>query len=71
MKILIVVILLFIIFSLGQAMYYMIKGKGQSKNTVRFLTVRIAVSFALFLFIILALKMGWLQAHSLLPSPQG
>lgn len=48
-------------------MYYMIKGKGQSKNTVRFLTVRIAVSFALFLFIILALKMGWIEAHSLMP----
>ena len=48
-------------------MYYLIKEKGRGKNTVRFLTVRIAVSFALFLFIILALKMGWLQAHSLLP----
>jgi hypothetical protein len=48
----------------------MIKDKGQGKNTVRFLTVRIAVSFALFILIIIALKMGWLQAHSLLPKVQ-
>jgi hypothetical protein len=67
MKVLIVIILLFVIYSLGQAMYYMIKDKGQGNNTVRFLTVRIAVSFALFLFIILSLKMGWIQAHSIMP----
>jgi len=67
MKILIVIILVFIIYNLGLAMYYMIRDKGQSKNTVRFLTVRIAISFALFLLIIIALKMGWLQAHSILP----
>ena len=67
MKILIVIILLFIIYNLGLAMFHMIKDKGQGKNTVRFLTVRIAVSFGLFIFIIIALKMGWLQAHSLLP----
>ena len=48
-------------------MYYMIKDKGQGKNTVRFLTVRIAVSFGLFIIIIFALKMGWIQAHSILP----
>ena len=67
MKILIVVILLFIMYNLGLAMYYMIRDKGQGKNTVRFLTVRVAVSFALFAFIFLALKMGWIEAHSILP----
>ncbi|VAW32908.1 hypothetical protein MNBD_GAMMA01-41, partial [hydrothermal vent metagenome] len=43
------------------------KDKGQGKNTVRFLTVRIAVSVGLFIVILFALKMGWIQAHSLLP----
>ncbi len=51
-------------------MFYMIRDKGQGKNTVRFLTVRIAVSFGLFLLIIIALKMGWLQAHTVLPKYQ-
>jgi hypothetical protein len=45
----------------------MIRDKGRGKNTVRFLTVRIAVSFTLFIFIIFALKMGWIQAHTILP----
>jgi hypothetical protein len=67
MKTLILLVLAFIIYNLGLAMYYMIKDKGQGKNTVRFLTARIAVSFALFILIIIALKMGWLQAHSILP----
>lgn len=67
MKIFIVVVLFFIIFNLAQAMYYMIRDKGQGKNTVRFLTVRIAVSFGLFILIIIAMKMGWIQAHSMLP----
>jgi len=67
MKTLIVIILLFVIYNLGLAMYHMIKDKGQGKNTVRFLTVRIAISFGLFILIIIALKMGWIQAHSMLP----
>ncbi|MCF6318206.1 MAG: twin transmembrane helix small protein [Proteobacteria bacterium] len=67
MKTAILIALLFIFYNLGVAMYYMIKDKGQGKNTVRFLTVRIAASFGLFILIIIALKMGWLQAHSLMP----
>lgn len=67
MKFLIVIILLFIIYNLGLAMYHMIKEKGQGKNTVRFLTVRIGVSVGLFMLILIALKLGWIQAHSLLP----
>lgn len=63
MKYLIVVILLFIIFSLGTAMFYLVKGQGKSQNTVRFLTVRVALSVVLFLFIILAAKMGWIEPN--------
>ena len=67
MKTFILIVLAFIVYNLGLAMYYMIRDKGQGKNTVRFLTARIAISFALFILMIIALKMGWLQAHSLLP----
>ena len=63
MKYLIVVLLLFIIFSLGSAMFYLVKGQGKSQNTVRFLTVRVALSVVLFLFIILAAKMGWIEPN--------
>lgn len=63
MKYVIIVIFLFILFSLGSAMFYLVKGKGQSQNTVRFLTVRVAVSIVLFLFIIFAAYMGWIEPH--------
>lgn len=68
MKIVILIILIFIVYNLGLAMYHMIKDKGQGENAVRFLTVRITVSVALFILILFALKMGWIQAHSLMPS---
>jgi O-antigen/teichoic acid export membrane protein len=64
MKYLIIVMLLFILFSLGSAMFYLVKGKGKSNNTVRFLTVRVVLSVLLFLFIILAAKMGWIETHT-------
>ena len=63
MKYLIIVMLLFILFSLGSAMFYLVKGKGQSQNTVRFLTVRVVLSVLLFLFIILSAKMGWIEPN--------
>ena len=71
MKYLIIIIFCFILYSLGSAMFYLVKGQGQSDNTVRFLTVRIGVSIALFLFIILAMKMGWIVPHGLMPRQPG
>ncbi len=67
MKILILIVFAFILYSLGTAMFYLVKDKGQGHNTVRFLTVRIGISVLLFLFIILAMHMGWIQPHSMLP----
>jgi len=69
MKILIVLILLFIVYSLGLAMFYLIREKGQGKNTLRFLTVRIIISLALFGLIVLAIKMGWVQPHGIFNQP--
>lgn len=44
-------------------MFYLVKGQGKSQNTVRFLTVRVALSVVLFLFIITAAKMGWIEPN--------
>ncbi len=71
MKYVIVVALLFVLFSLGQALFYLVKGKGQSGNTVKFLTVRIIASVVLFLLILLAMKMGWVVPHGIKMVPAG
>ena len=40
--------MLLIVYSLGSALYYMVKDKGNSTRMVRSLTIRIALSFILF-----------------------
>lgn len=60
----IVVILAFvgIIGSLASALIYLMRDKGDSNRTVNALTVRIGLSIALFLFVLLANYLGWIQS---------
>ena len=64
MKVIVFLFLAVILFSLGSALYYLIKDKGQSDRTVKALTVRITLSIVLFLILMLGLHFG-------LISPQG
>ena len=66
-KIIIVVLLGLVVLSLGAGMFSLIKGGGNSNRTVKFLTIRIALSIITFLFIALAFYMGWIQPHGVLP----
>lgn len=64
-KIPVVVILGFIVFSLGQGMYYLAKDDGEEDKTrvVKALTVRIVLSLTLFMLLILGYFVGVLQPH--------
>lgn len=62
---LIVAFLILIIWNLGAGLYYMLVDKGQSKRTVNALTRRIALSVALIVVVILAIKFGWIQPHGI------
>jgi hypothetical protein len=53
-----------ILYSLGSALYYLIKDRGQTDRTVKALTVRITFSIVLFLLLMLGFYFG-------LISPQG
>ncbi len=64
MRIIVFLFLAVILFSLGSALYYLIKDKGQSDRTVKALTVRITLSIVLFLILMLGFYFG-------LISPQG
>lgn len=61
MKYLILVFFIFIIYSLGSALYYMMKDGDGSKRMVKALTMRVGVSIALFIFILFAFWMGWIK----------
>ncbi len=66
-KILIIVIFLGIIGSMGSALFFLIKDKGQSTRTLRALTVRIAVSIALFALLFVLWGLGVISPHGVRP----
>ncbi len=66
---LIVAVLILILWNLGAGLYYMLVDKGQSKRTVNSLTKRIALSVGLILFVVLAIKMGWITPHGVGRAP--
>ncbi len=61
MNYIILIFFIFIIYSLASALYYMMKDGGGSKRMVKALTIRVGVSIALFLFILLSFWMGWIK----------
>ena len=65
MKLIIIVFLIGIFFSLGSALYFLVKDKGRSDRTVKALTWRIALSLVLFSFLLIAFALGWMTPHSL------
>lgn len=62
MKILIAIAFVLIIASLGSALVFMIRDKGRTHNTVRALALRVGFSVALFIFILIAHQLGWIQS---------
>jgi hypothetical protein len=61
MRILIAIAFGLILLSLGSALFYLMRDKGTSDKTVRALAFRVGFSIALFLFLIVAHQMGWVQ----------
>ncbi|GMV02261.1 MAG: hypothetical protein AMXMBFR52_19170 [Burkholderiales bacterium] len=51
-----------IIGSLASALVFLIRDRGRTRNTMRALGLRVGLSIALFLFILFAHWMGWIQS---------
>jgi hypothetical protein len=64
-KILIVVVLLAIILSLFTGLFHLVKQEGESRRMVNALTVRIALSVALFILLFIAWYAGLITPHHL------
>lgn len=62
-KVIIVLFLVSILFSLGSALYFLIKDRGTSERIVRALTWRIGLSLILFVLLFIAFAFGWLKPH--------
>jgi Protein of unknown function (DUF2909) len=62
MKWIIPVVLLMIVASLGSALFYMMRGRGNSSKMVHSLMLRIGLSLVLFLGILAAHYFGLIEA---------
>lgn len=62
-KIIIIVMLLLIVGSLFSALTFLYKDNGQGERTVKALTLRISLSIALFIFLMLGFYFGFIPAR--------
>lgn len=61
MKIFVALAFIMIIGSLGSALFFLMRDKGKSNRTVQALALRVGLSITLFLMILGAHYMGWIQ----------
>ncbi len=66
-KFIVVVVFIGIIGSLGSALVYMIRDKGQTDRTVKALTFRIGLSVGLFLLLFVLYALGLITPHGVRP----
>jgi cytochrome bd-type quinol oxidase subunit 2 len=64
-KLLVIAVLVAIVASLGTALYHLATDRGDSRKMVRSLTVRVALSVALFLLLMIAWRLGLIHPHGL------
>ncbi|MGK5053215.1 twin transmembrane helix small protein [Janthinobacterium sp. RB2P8] len=61
MKILVAIAFILILGSLGSALFFLMRDKGKSNRTVQALALRVGLSITLFLLILLAHYLGYIQ----------
>jgi hypothetical protein len=64
-KLIILALLLAIIVSLFSGLTFLLRDSSQSRRTVWALTIRVGLSVALVLFLLLSLYMGWIKPHGI------
>ena len=64
-KTIIVVLLLVVIFSLGQALFYLIRDESKSDRMLKSLTWRIGLSVFIFILLLIGQAVGLIQPHGL------
>ena len=62
-KVIIILFLIIIIYSLGSALRYLVKDQGESDRVVKALTWRIGLSLVLFVLLFIAYGLGWITPH--------
>lgn len=64
-KWLVLLFVLIIFYSLGSALFYLIRDGYNSKRMVKALTWRVILSVSLFVLIMIAYALGWIHPHQM------
>ena len=63
MRIVVIVFLLMILASLGSALLFLLRDKGQGERTVKAPAIRVGLSITLFLLLMGGFASGWLNGR--------
>ena len=66
-KLLVVAIFVGVLASLGSALLFLVKDRGQTDRTVRALTMRVGISIGLLCLLVLLWALGLIQPHGIQP----
>ncbi|HED17490.1 MAG TPA: twin transmembrane helix small protein [Gammaproteobacteria bacterium] len=66
-KLLVMLFLASVLFSLGSGLYYMMKDKGKGDRAVKALTWRISISIFLFVLLLIGAQFGLVEPHGVTP----
>lgn len=61
MKIIVAIAFILIVASLGSALFFLMRDKGKSNRTVYALALRVGFSILLFILLLVANHLGWVQ----------
>lgn len=64
-KLFIIFVMIIIAGSLFSGLFFLVKDSGNSKRTLKALTIRIAISLTLFIFLFVAFKFGLIHPHGI------
>lgn len=62
-KLILLLLLGAVITALFTSLYFMFHDRGKSKRMVNMLMIRVALSFALITYVIVAYLLGWIHPH--------
>ena len=65
MKIIVVAALIAVVVSLGSALYYLYRDKGEGTRMVRMLAIRVGLSVGLIAFLVISYYVGWIGPQGL------
>lgn len=68
MYLIVLILFVAILASLGSALGFLLKSKGDSKRMLQALTLRISLSVLLFVLLLVAWRVGLISPHGLMPA---